>query len=84
MTNIQLNKGNIMTPKKTALIQTAKLFAIAFGAGVLVNVLFAFFTVAQIGFVFALIVLAALIKMVYDLELSKAEHLETLNKLNDK
>jgi hypothetical protein len=70
-----------MTPKKIALIQTAKLFTIAFSAGVLVNVLFAFFTLAQIGFVFALIVLAALIKMVYDLELSKAEHLEALNKM---
>ena len=71
-----------MTPQKTALIQTAKLFAIAFGTGVLVNVLFAFFTIAQIGFVFALIVLAVLIKMVYDLELSKAEHFEALDELN--
>jgi hypothetical protein len=70
-----------MTPKKTALIQTVKLFAIAISAGVLVNVLFAFFTIAQIGFVFALIVLVALIKMVYDLELSKAEHLDALNKM---
>ena len=70
-----------MTPKKIALVQTAKLFAIAFGASVLVNVLFAFFTLAQIGFVFALIVLAVLIKMVYDLELSKAEHLDALNKM---
>jgi fatty acid desaturase len=73
-----------MTSKQTAILQTAKLFAIAIGAGILVNVLFAFFTVAQIGTGFFILALAFLGKMVYDIELSKAEHLETLNKLNDK
>jgi hypothetical protein len=71
-----------MTPKQTALIQTLKLFGIAVAAGILINVAFAYFTLAQVGIAFALAVLAALIKFVYDLELSKAEHLEALNTLN--
>jgi hypothetical protein len=70
-----------MTPKQTALIQTFKLFAIAVLAGVLINVAFAYLTIAQVGIAFALVVLALLIKFVYDLELSKAEHLESLNKM---
>jgi hypothetical protein len=71
-----------MTPKQTALIQTLKLFAIAIAAGVLINVAFAYFTIVQIGTAFALVVFAALVKMVYDIELSKAEHLDALNTLN--
>jgi fatty acid desaturase len=70
-----------MTPKQTALVQTLKLFAIAIAAGVLINVAFAYFTVAQVGIAFALVVLATLGKMVYDIELSKAQHLESLNKM---
>jgi Flp pilus assembly protein TadB len=70
-----------MTPKQTALIQTFKLFAVAVFAGVVINVAFAYLTVAQVGIAFALVVLALLIKFVYDLELSKAEHLESLNKM---
>ena len=70
-----------MTPKQTALIQTLKLFAIAFASGVLINVAFAYFTIVQIGTAFALVVFAALAKMVYDIELSKAQHLESLNKM---
>jgi hypothetical protein len=71
-----------MTPKQTALVQTLKLFAIAIAAGVLINVAFAYFTIVQIGTAFALVVFAALGKMVYDIELSKAEHLKSLNELN--
>ena len=71
-----------MTPKQTALVQTAKLFAIAILAGVLINVAFAYFTIVQIGIALAVAVMAALGKMVYDIELSKAEHLKSLNELN--
>jgi formate/nitrite transporter FocA (FNT family) len=71
-----------MTPKQTALTQTLKLFALAILAGVLINVAFAFFTIVQIGIALAVAVLAALGKMVYDIELSKAEHLKSLNELN--
>jgi hypothetical protein len=72
-----------MSPKQTALIQTAKLFAIAITAGVLTNVAFAFLSIAQIGIVFGVIVLACLVKMVYDLEVAKAEHIQGLEKLKD-
>ena len=71
-----------MTPKQTALIQTFKLFSIAILAGVLIIVACAYFTIVQVGIAFALAVLAALVKFVYDLELSKAEHLDALNTLN--
>jgi hydrogenase/urease accessory protein HupE len=37
---------------------------------------------AILGIAFSVFMLGFLIKMVYDLELSKAEHLEALNKLN--
>ena len=70
-----------MTPKQTALIQTFKLFSIAVLAGVLINVAFTYFTVAQVGTAFALAIFAALVKMIYDVELSKAEHLDALNKM---
>ena len=70
-----------MTPKQTALIQTLKLFAFAFLASVLISVAFTYFTVAQVGIAFALAVFAALVKMIYDVELSKAEHLAALNKM---
>jgi protein-L-isoaspartate O-methyltransferase len=73
-----------LSPKQTALIQTFKLFSIAVLAGVLINVAFAYFTIVQVGIGFALAVLAALVKFVYDLELSKAEHQETLKELNKK
>jgi uncharacterized membrane protein len=70
--------------KQTALIQTAKLFAIALSIGVLVNVAFSYLTVTQVGIAFAVAVLAALGKMVYDVELSRAEYQETLKELNKK
>ena len=72
-----------MSPKQTALIQTAKLFAVALLIGALTSLAFAYFTVSQIGIGFCIVMLAYLGKMVYDIELSKAEHLRTLEKLND-
>ena len=72
-----------MSPKQTALIQTAKLFAVALLIGALTSLVFAYFTVNQIGIGFCIVMLAYLGKMIYDMELSKAEHLQTLKKLND-
>jgi hypothetical protein len=71
-----------MTPKQTALINVAKLVTVAILAGAMTSLAFTFFTIAQIGIAFALAVMAALIKFVYDIELSKAEHLDALNTLN--
>ena len=71
-----------MTPKQTALLNMSKLLGIALVSGFLVNVAFTYFTVAQIGVGFCVGMIVYLCKMVYDIELAKAEHLETLNKLN--
>ena len=71
-----------MTPKQTALLNMGKLLGIALVAGFAVNVAFTYFTVAQIGVGFCVGMIVYLCKMVYDLEVAKAEHLESLNKLN--
>jgi hypothetical protein len=70
-----------MTPKQTALLNMSKLLFIAIAAGFAVNVAFTYFTVAQIGVGFCAGMIVYLCKMVYDLELAKAEHLESLNKM---
>ena len=68
--------------KQIALIQTLKLFAIALSIGVLTNLAFIYLTVAQVGIAFSVAVLAALGKMVYDIELCKAKDREVLKELN--
>ena len=70
-----------MTPKQTALLNMGKLLAIALIVGFLVNVAFTYFTVAQIGIGFCTGMLIYMCKILYDLEVAKAEHLESLNKL---
>jgi len=72
-----------MSPKQTALIQVAKLIALAVVVSISVNLVFAYFTVAQIGIGFCIVMLACLVKMVYDLEVAKAEHIQGLEKLKD-
>jgi hypothetical protein len=72
-----------MSPKQIALIKTLKLFAGALLIGVMVNAAFTYFTLAQIGIGWGVALLVFLGKMVYDLELSKAEHTQSLEKLND-
>jgi hypothetical protein len=71
-----------MTPKQTALLNMGKLLGIALVAGFAVNVTFTYFTVEQIGIGFCVGMIVYLCKMVYDIELAKAEHLDALNKLN--
>ena len=72
-----------MSPKQIALIQVAKLLGLAVATGILVNLAFAYFTVTQIGIGFSIVMLACLVKMVYDLEVAKAEHIQGLEKLKD-
>ena len=71
-----------MTPKQTALLNMSKLLGIALVVGFAVNVAITYFTIAQIGIGFCVGMLVYLCKMLYDLELAKAEHLEALNTLN--
>ena len=71
-----------MTPKQTALLNMSKLLGIDLVAGVGASMLIANFTVEQIGIGFCVGMIVYLCKMVYDVELAKAEHLDALNKLN--
>ena len=70
-----------MTPKQTALLNVGKLLVLALVVGFSVNVAFTYFTIAQIGIGFCVGIIAYLCKMLYELELAKAEHLEALNKM---
>jgi hypothetical protein len=71
-----------MTPKQTALLNMSKLLGIALVVGFCTNVAITYFTIAQIGIGFCVGMIVYLCKMVYDIELAKAEHLEALNTLN--
>lgn len=69
-----------MTPKQTAIFRTVSLVATALIMGLLVNVAMTYFTVSQVGIGFVAGAMLYLLKMVYDIELEKAERLEQLNK----
>jgi len=73
-----------MTPKQTAIFQVAKLIGTALIAGIAINILFAYFTLTQIGIGACVIMLAFAIHGVYAIELDRAERLEKLNKSVDK
>ena len=72
-----------MTSKQIAIRNVAKLVGLAlimgFGTGILINTV----PVAVLGIGASVLILGYLIKMIYDIELSKAQHLEALNKLNN-
>jgi len=72
-----------MTPKQTAIRNMAKVFGVAVLAGTLTSTLLIFVPLPYIGIGAAVIMMLYLIHMIYELELSKAEHLEALNKLNN-
>ena len=69
-----------MTPKQTALVRVAGLIATSVFVGFLVNVVFTYFTVAQVGIGFSIGMLAYMIYMIYSIELDRAKRLEELNK----
>jgi hypothetical protein len=71
-----------MTPKQTALRNTLAVFASGIVGGLLMAVIVVNFTLAQISIGFGILFVLCISKLVYDLELSKAEHLKTLNELN--
>jgi len=70
-----------MTPKQTALLNMGKLLGIALIVGFCANVVFTYFTIAEIGIGFCVGMIAYLCKMVYDIELAKAEHRASLDQL---
>jgi hypothetical protein len=71
-----------MTAKQTALINVAKMLGVAVLAGAVTSLLLIFVPLPYIGIGFCVGMLVYLCKMLYDLELAKAEHLEALNTLN--
>lgn len=72
-----------MTPKQTALARTGSLILISLAAGVLANLIFTTFSAGQILFVGVAGLGLFMVRMVYKVELDKAERLERLNKKVD-
>ena len=72
-----------MTPKQTALFNMAKLVGVALIAGAVTSVLLMTVPLAILGIGACVIMMLYLVHMIYELELSKAQHLEALNKLNN-
>jgi hypothetical protein len=70
-----------MTPKQTALINVAKMFGLALLAGAVTSLLLIHVPLPYLGIGACVIVMLYLVHMIYELELSKAEHLESLNKM---
>ena len=62
-----------MTPRQTATLKVVKIFGTGILAGILLNAAFTYFTVEQIGVGFTAGLLAYMIKIVYEIELSRAE-----------
>jgi hydrogenase/urease accessory protein HupE len=71
-----------MTPKQTALINVAKMVGLAILAGAVTSLLLMHVPLPYLGIGACVIVLLYLVHMIYELELSKAEHLDALNTLN--
>lgn len=68
----------MLTPKQTALRNTLLIMASGLATGLTVSLAFAYLTIVQMSLGVCLILLAFGIKMVYDIELDKAERIETL------
>jgi fatty acid desaturase len=71
-----------MTPKQTALINVAKMVGLALLVGAVTTVLLMHVPLPYLGIGVCVSVMLFLIHMIYELELSKAEHLKSLNELN--
>jgi len=70
-----------MTPKQTALFNMAKLVGVAVLAGSVTSALLMFVPLPLLGIGACVIMMLYLVHMVYELELSKAEHIQSLKQL---
>jgi hypothetical protein len=70
--------------KQTAMLNVAKLVGVAVLAGSVTSVLLMAVPLPYLGIGVCVIVMLYLIHMLYELELSKAEHQEALKELNKK
>lgn len=68
-----------MTPKQTALTNVALMLFTAVAGGFALGALLALFGPAQVGLGAALVVLAYIVKMMYDMEVDRVERLQRLN-----
>ena len=72
-----------MTPKMTALRNTAMMLGTGIAGGLIVAFIISTFTVAQLGIGFTVLVLLGVAHTVYELELDKAKRLQELNNPKD-
>jgi Flp pilus assembly protein TadB len=72
-----------MTIKQMALLNVFKFLAIVTVIGIAVNVLMFYFGIATVGIVLAILMLAYMIRFMYQVELDKLERTNTLTKLKD-
>jgi len=72
-----------MTPKQIALINVAKMLGVAVLAGTVVSLLLIHVPLPFLGIGACVILMLFMIHWIYELELSKAEHLKSLNELNE-
>jgi hypothetical protein len=68
-----------MTPRQTAARNVAVFFLSAIGSGVVMAFALDIFGLALVGTALSFLMLVYLVKVVYDMELDKAERLEKLN-----
>jgi hypothetical protein len=70
--------------KQTAMLNVAKLVGVAVLAGGVTSVLLMTVPLPYIGIGVCVVVMLYLVHMIYELELTKAQHLEALKELNKK
>jgi uncharacterized membrane protein len=70
-----------MTPKQTAMLNVAKMLGVAVLAGTVVSLLLIHVPLPYLGIGACVLLMLFLIHWIYELELSKAEHLDALNKM---
>lgn len=71
-----------MTPKQTALINVSKMLGVAVLTGSVTSLLLIHVPFPYLGIGACVVVMLFLVHMIYEVELSKAEHLKSLNDLN--
>jgi len=72
-----------MTPKQTAIRNMIKIASVALISGTVTGILLMTVPLPLLGIGAGVIMMLYLVHMIYELELSKAQHLEALNKMND-
>ena len=63
-----------MTPKQTAIIRTSIIMGSGIIASIAIAIIMTILTIAQIGILLCVVGLVFLAKVVYDIELNKAEN----------